>query len=63
MRFQLLGPLCIADGERVAVLQPSKPTNLLATLLLHSGTIVSTGYLLRTVWDHDPPTTARAASE
>ncbi|MFG2925641.1 BTAD domain-containing putative transcriptional regulator [Streptomyces sp. NPDC048305] len=61
MRFQLLGPLCISDGEHAAVLQPSKPTNLLATLLLHSGTIVSADYLLHTVWDTEPPATARAA--
>ncbi|MFH8766340.1 BTAD domain-containing putative transcriptional regulator [Streptomyces althioticus] len=61
MRFQLLGPLCIADGEHAVVLQPSKPTNLLATLLIHSGRVVSANYLLDTVWDTEPPATARAA--
>ncbi|TWD17663.1 DNA-binding SARP family transcriptional activator [Streptomyces sp. T12] len=61
MRFQLLGPLCIADGEHAVVLQPSKPTNLLATLLIHSGRVVSANYLLHTVWDTEPPATARAA--
>ncbi|MFG2767636.1 BTAD domain-containing putative transcriptional regulator [Streptomyces rubiginosohelvolus] len=61
MRFQLLGPLCISDGEHAVVLQPSKPTNLLATLLLRSGTIVSADYLLHTVWDTEPPATAKAA--
>jgi DNA-binding SARP family transcriptional activator len=61
MRFQLLGPLCIADGEHAVVLQPSKPTSLLATLLIHSGRVISADYLLHTVWDTDPPATARAA--
>lgn len=61
MRFQLLGLLSIADGEHAAVLQPSKPTSLLAALLLHSGAAVSTDYLVRAVWDTEPPATARAA--
>ncbi|MEU9337686.1 BTAD domain-containing putative transcriptional regulator [Streptomyces sp. NPDC048290] len=61
MRFQLLGLLSISDGEHAAVLQPSKPTNLLAALLIHSGAVVSTDYLLRAVWDTEPPATARAA--
>ncbi|WP_200261919.1 BTAD domain-containing putative transcriptional regulator [Streptomyces sp. HSG2] len=61
MRFQLLGLLSIADGEDTAVLQPSKPTNLLAALLVHSGTVVSTDYLVRAVWDSEPPVTAKAA--
>ncbi|WP_077797956.1 AfsR/SARP family transcriptional regulator [Streptomyces sp. JHA26] len=61
MRFQLLGLLSIADGEHAAVLQPSKPTSLLAALLIHSGAVVSTDYLVRAVWDTDPPVTARAA--
>ncbi|MDK9500319.1 BTAD domain-containing putative transcriptional regulator [Streptomyces katrae] len=61
MRFQLLGPLSIAHGPETVVLKPSKPTSLLAALLLHPGTVVSTGYLLRAVWDEEPPATARAA--
>ncbi|MDA5282301.1 BTAD domain-containing putative transcriptional regulator [Streptomyces sp. Isolate_45] len=61
MRFQLLGPLSIAHGPETVVLKPSKPTSLLAALLLHPGTVVSTDYLLRAVWDEEPPATARAA--
>ncbi|MFF4317965.1 BTAD domain-containing putative transcriptional regulator [Streptomyces sp. NPDC001568] len=34
---------------------------MLAALLLHPGTVVSTDYLLRAVWDEEPPATARAA--
>ncbi|MFD9359951.1 BTAD domain-containing putative transcriptional regulator [Streptomyces sp. NPDC060031] len=61
MRFQLLGPLSIAHGPETVVLKPSKPTSLLAALLLHPGAVVSTGYLLHAVWDEEPPATARAA--
>lgn len=61
IRFQLLGPLSIAHGPETVVLKPSKPTSLLAALLLNPGTVVSTTYLLRAVWDEEPPATARAA--
>ncbi|AJE81321.1 putative AfsR-like transcriptional regulator [Streptomyces albus] len=61
MRFQLLGPLSIANGDETAVLKPSKPTSLLAALLLHPNSVVSTGYLLRALWDEEQPATARAA--
>ncbi|MFE3830191.1 BTAD domain-containing putative transcriptional regulator [Streptomyces sp. NPDC059092] len=61
VRFQLLGPLSIAEGHDVVVLKPSKPSSLLAALLLHPGSVVSTGYLLRALWDEDQPATARAA--
>lgn len=61
MRFQLLGPLTLAEGRETVVLKPSKPTSLLAALLLHPGTVVPTGHLLRVLWDESPPTTARAA--
>ncbi|MCT2589678.1 AfsR/SARP family transcriptional regulator [Streptomyces sp. N2-109] len=61
MRFQLLGPLSMTDGNDAVVLQPSKPTILLATLLLHANSVVSVGYLLRTVWGEEQPATAKAA--
>ncbi|HEV7626958.1 MAG TPA: BTAD domain-containing putative transcriptional regulator [Streptomyces sp.] len=53
--------MSIADGENVVVLQPSKPTSLLAALLSHPNTVVATGYLLRALWDDEQPATARAA--
>ncbi|MFD3874119.1 BTAD domain-containing putative transcriptional regulator [Streptomyces sp. NPDC058623] len=53
--------MSIAHGPETVVLKPSKPTSLLAALLLHPGTVVSTDYLLRAVWDEEPPATARAA--
>ncbi|WP_146057624.1 AfsR/SARP family transcriptional regulator, partial [Streptomyces sp. SM12] len=61
MRFQLLGPLSICDASDTVVLQPSKPTNLLATLLLHANTVVSADYLQRMVWGDEQPATAKAA--
>ncbi|MEU6083225.1 BTAD domain-containing putative transcriptional regulator [Streptomyces sp. NPDC047108] len=61
MRFQLLGPLSITDGPESVVLAPSKPTILLASLLLHANSVVSAEYLLRTVWGEVQPATAKAA--
>ncbi|MGW7203070.1 BTAD domain-containing putative transcriptional regulator [Streptomyces sp. NPDC054837] len=61
MRFRILGPLSITDGSDTAVLQPSKPTVLLAVLLLHANTVVSAEYLQRAIWGEEQPVTARAA--
>ncbi|MFD7512435.1 BTAD domain-containing putative transcriptional regulator, partial [Streptomyces sp. NPDC059853] len=61
VRFQLLGPLSITDGTETVVLGPSKPTNLLAALLLRSNTIVSAGYLQQMIWGDHQPATAKAA--
>ncbi|MFD5768206.1 BTAD domain-containing putative transcriptional regulator [Streptomyces sp. NPDC127049] len=61
MRFQLLGPLSITDGRDTVVLPPSKPTALLAALLVRPGSIVSTDRLRGAVWGEDQPSTAKAA--
>ncbi|WP_327367862.1 BTAD domain-containing putative transcriptional regulator [Streptomyces sp. NBC_01217] len=61
MRFQLLGPLTLADGPETVVLPPSKPTILLAALLLHANAVVSADYLQRAVWGEEQPATAKAA--
>ncbi|MEU3656389.1 BTAD domain-containing putative transcriptional regulator [Streptomyces sp. NPDC032161] len=61
MRFQLLGPLTLTDGPEAVVLQPSKPTILLAALLLHANTVVSADYLQQAVWGEEQPATAKAA--
>ncbi|MFF2011599.1 BTAD domain-containing putative transcriptional regulator [Streptomyces sp. NPDC058195] len=61
MRFQLLGPLTLADGPEAVVLQPSKPTILLAALLLRANSVVSADYLQRAVWGEEQPATAKAA--
>lgn len=61
MRFQLLGPLSITDGRDVVVLPPSKPTALLAALLIRPGSVVSTEHLRGIVWGEEQPATAKAA--
>ncbi|MFJ9433975.1 BTAD domain-containing putative transcriptional regulator [Streptomyces sp. NPDC101490] len=61
MRFQLLGPLSITDGRAVAVLPPSKPTALLAALLVRPGSIVSAERLRGFVWGEEHPPTAKTA--
>ncbi|MFC5144861.1 BTAD domain-containing putative transcriptional regulator [Streptomyces aureoversilis] len=61
MRFQVLGPLRIADGPEVVVLPPSKPTILLASLLLHPDAVVPTDFLRQAIWGDDEPSSAKAA--
>ncbi|MEU1674563.1 BTAD domain-containing putative transcriptional regulator [Streptomyces roseifaciens] len=61
MRFQVLGPLRIADGPEVVVLPPSKPTILLASLLLRPDAVVPTDFLRQAIWGDDEPSSARAA--
>lgn len=61
MRFQILGPLRIADGPDVVVLPPSKPTVLLAALLLRPGTVVPVPFLRRAIWGDEEPSSAKAA--
>jgi DNA-binding SARP family transcriptional activator len=60
-RFLVLGLLAITDGRETVVLQPSKPSSLLAALLLHPGTVVSAGLLQRVVWGNRPPAGGRSA--
>ncbi|RLU81546.1 AfsR family transcriptional regulator [Streptomyces griseocarneus] len=61
MRFHVLGPLRIADGPEVVVLPPSKPTILLAALLLRPGAVVTTDFLRRAIWGDEEPSSAKAA--
>ncbi|WP_406132711.1 BTAD domain-containing putative transcriptional regulator [Streptomyces zaomyceticus] len=61
MRFQLLGPLSVTDGRDVVVLPPSKPTALLAALLLRPRAVVSADRLRDVVWGEEQPTTAKTA--
>ncbi|MFE5944688.1 BTAD domain-containing putative transcriptional regulator [Streptomyces sp. NPDC056480] len=61
MRFHLLGPLSVTDGRDIVMLPPSKPTALLAALLIRPGSIVSTDRLRDIVWGEEHPTTAKTA--
>ncbi|MFD8420820.1 BTAD domain-containing putative transcriptional regulator [Streptomyces sp. NPDC059466] len=60
-RFLVLGLLAITDGHETVVLQPSKPSALLAALLLHPGAVVSADLLQRVVWGTRPPAGGRSA--
>ena len=59
--FHVLGMLTIADGREAVVLPPSKPTILLAALLLNPGGVVSVGTLQQAVWGDEQPALSRAA--
>ncbi|MDV5143413.1 BTAD domain-containing putative transcriptional regulator [Streptomyces sp. SBC-4] len=61
MRFQLLGPLSVTDGRDVVMLPASKPTALLAALLVRPGSVVSSDRLRDFVWGEEHPTTAKTA--
>ncbi|MFH8980600.1 AfsR/SARP family transcriptional regulator [Streptomyces varsoviensis] len=52
--------MSISDGESTVALPPSKPTTLLAAMLLRPGAVVSTEFLQRAVWGEAPPATAKA---
>ncbi len=58
--FLLLGPMGITDGNETIVLQPSKPSSLLAALLLHANSVVSASFLQRVVWGESGTTNARS---
>jgi predicted ATPase/DNA-binding SARP family transcriptional activator len=58
IQFRLLGPLEVyRDGEQVEV-PGTKPSALLAMLLLHVGEVVSTDRLIDALWGERPPRTA-----
>ncbi|MGW5336003.1 AfsR/SARP family transcriptional regulator [Streptomyces bauhiniae] len=58
VRFCILGPLEIWEGDRR--IKPGGPVNerVLVMLLLEAGRIVSVSRLVQAVWDEDPPSTA-----
>lgn len=59
--FAVLGPLAVRqNGHEVRVTAPMARL-LLATLLLHSGEVISVAKLVDTLWNQDPPPTARTA--
>jgi DNA-binding SARP family transcriptional activator len=60
MRFSVLGLVSVSDGAQTVVLPQSKPTSLLAALLLRPNQTVSASYLQSVVWEDSPPSTAKA---
>lgn len=59
-RFSVLGLLSISEKGDAVVLQPSKPTTLLAALLLRPNEVVSIDYLQRAIWGERSAVTATA---
>ncbi|MFI7603688.1 AfsR/SARP family transcriptional regulator [Micromonospora sp. NPDC049366] len=58
MRFGILGPLRVGDGE--ATVTAGRDRTVLAVLLLRPNRIVPAEELVDAVWDEHPPATARA---
>jgi DNA-binding SARP family transcriptional activator/streptogramin lyase len=61
MRYLILGPLEVRDGETDVALPGGQQRKLLAILLLHSGEVVSSDRLIEELWDGKPPETAAKA--
>jgi DNA-binding SARP family transcriptional activator/tetratricopeptide (TPR) repeat protein len=55
MRFGILGPLLVDDGERVIEVPAARQRVVLATLLVHAGSAVTSDALAEMVWDGTPP--------
>ncbi|WP_075017844.1 AfsR/SARP family transcriptional regulator [Actinacidiphila rubida] len=60
-RFTVLGLLSVTDGRDSVALQPSRPASLLAALLLHANSAVSTEFLQRVIWGEATPAQAKPA--
>ena len=58
MRYGVLGPLEVSDGERSIDIAGSKQRALLAMLLLHGNSVVSTDRLIDALWGERPPGSA-----
>ena len=61
MEFRLLGPVEVADGERVLPLAGSKQRALLAILLLNANHVVSSDQLIEDLWGEQSPRSGRTA--
>jgi DNA-binding SARP family transcriptional activator/ABC-type glycerol-3-phosphate transport system substrate-binding protein len=59
MEIRVLGPLAVLEGDRHLALGGRRQRSVLAGLVVHAGTPVSTLRLLDTVWGPAPPPTAR----
>ncbi|ONF68061.1 AfsR/SARP family transcriptional regulator [Amycolatopsis keratiniphila] len=58
MRFGVLGPLEVSDGDRRLTLGGPKQQKVLAALLLAEGRVVPLSDLIDTVWEANPPASA-----
>ena len=58
MRFRLLGPLEVDDGERTVHISRPKHRALIAMLLLNANRVVSTDSVIDALWEDQVPDTA-----
>lgn len=61
MDFQILGPLRVVSGSGPVSVGGVKPRTLLAALLVHRGSVVSTDRLVEALWADRPPPRAISA--
>jgi len=54
----VLGPLEIADGEKLLAVERGRQKTLLLVLLLHANEVVSTDRLIEALWEERPPASA-----
>jgi DNA-binding SARP family transcriptional activator/tetratricopeptide (TPR) repeat protein len=60
MRFGILGPVLVHDGEATLTVPAPRQRILLAALLLHAGQAVAAETLADVIWDGSPPAGATA---
>ena len=61
MRFRILGPLEVVNGDRAVALGRGKQRALLGLLLVHANEVVSRDRLIDELWGDNPPETAATA--
>lgn len=61
VRFEVIGPLRVVNGDETVTVRARKMEILLATLLIRAGQVVSLDQLVTEIWDHNPPRRATAA--
>ena len=61
MRYRLLGPLQVVQGDTPLDIGPPKQRAVLAALLLAQGRVVSVDRLVDVVWGEDVPASATAS--
>ncbi|TDV43161.1 AfsR/SARP family transcriptional regulator [Actinophytocola oryzae] len=60
VRFELLGPVAVVCGDRRVQLRAHRHRVILSTLLLEANRVVSGDTLVDSIWEAQPPVTARS---
>lgn len=61
MRYEILGRLCVVDGDSTTFLSARKLEILLATLIARADQVVTTEQLISETWGEQPPQRVNAA--